>query len=152
MLCKLLVVVLIALVIAACILFVGCSHRKFGHHYFTKFHDKKGDWIVKKISKELNLNENQKNELNRIKDEITAKHQEMKSTKKDMFNTVLVQIKAENIDKEKLNQLFEDKHLHMEKLKPFIIEKFTEFHDILTPEQRTKLAEKMTEFHNKMDH
>ena len=35
-------------------------------------------------------------------------------------------------------------------MKPYFIDKFAEFHEILTPEQRNELADKMEKLHKRM--
>jgi periplasmic protein CpxP/Spy len=143
------VAVLILLVIAK--LFSGCHHRP----HFCKAHsshEKRVKWVIKKISKELKLNEQQKVELERIKDEIMAKKAEFKVNHDEIKNAVLFQVKSDTVDQAALNGLFGDKELEFKEMRAFLINKFSEFHSILTPEQRLKLADKMEKFHSKKHH
>jgi len=138
------VVVLVFLVIAK--LFFGCNHRS----HFCKIpnsHEKKVNWMIKKIAKELKLNEQQKVELDRIKDEIMAKKAEFKIEHQEIKNAVLSQVKRDTVDQAALNSLFGDKELEFKEMRAFLIDKFAEFHNILTPEQRLKLAKRMEKFH-----
>ena len=143
------IAVLVLLVIAK--IFSGC-HR---HSHFCKVHhshDKKVKWVMKKIAKELKLNEQQKVELERIKDEIMVKKAEFKVNHDEIKNAVLSQVKSDSIDQAALNGLFGDKELEFKEMRAFLINKCAEFHSILTPEQRLKLADKMEKFHSKKHH
>ena len=143
------VAVLVLLVIAK--IFSGCFHRP----HFCKTHsshEKKVKWVMKKISKELKLDEQQKVELERIKDEITAKKAEFKVRHQEIKSAVLSQVKSDTVDQAALNGLFEDNELEFKEMRAFLVDKFAEFHSILTPEQRLKLAEKMEKFHSKCKH
>ena len=149
MLPKILIIGLIVILLIGLIgIFSNCHRRPM----FCGFHgslEKKTKWILKKISKELDLNENQKVELKRITDEILIKRQEFKGSHAEIFNTVLAQVNSDTLDQEKLNQLFEGKELEFKEMRFFLISKMADFHSILTPEQRQKLAEKMENFHSK---
>ncbi|MBC8182601.1 Spy/CpxP family protein refolding chaperone [candidate division KSB1 bacterium] len=139
-------VVLVLLVIAK--IFSGCHHPP----HFCKSHsshEKKANWMMKKIAKELKLNEQQKVELEQIKDEILAKKAEFKINHQEIKNAVLSQVKSDTVDQAALNGLFEDKELEFKEMRAFLVDKFAEFHNILTPEQRLSLAEKMEKFHSK---
>ncbi len=152
MLHKILIIVVVVLVLLVIVkLFSGCSHRS----HFCKAHsshEKKANWMMKKIAKELKLNEQQKVELERIKDEIMAKKAEFKVNHQEIKNAVLSQVKSDSIDQAALNGLFGDKELEFKEMRAFLVDKFAEFHSILTPEQRLKLAEKMERFHSKHQH
>ena len=107
---------------------------------------------MKKIAKELKLNKQQKVELDRIKDEIMVKKAEFKVNHDEIKNAVLSQVKSDSIDQAALNGLFGDKELEFKEMRAFLINKCAEFHSILTPEQRLKLADKMEKFHSKKHH
>ena len=79
-----------------------------------------------------------------------AKRAEFKGTRDEMFNNVLAQVKSDKVDQEALNTFFESKEVEMKEMHSFFVSKFAEFHGMLTAEQRTKLAGKMEEFHEKM--
>ena len=127
------------------ILFSNCHHRPYG--FFHGSHQKKADWITKRIAKELKLNDQQKAKLDQIKNEVLAKHGDFKEIHNGMYEAFLTEVKSESANQDKLNQLFLDREAKMKEMRSFMIEKFAEFHEILTPGQRAKLAEKMEKFH-----
>jgi Spy/CpxP family protein refolding chaperone len=144
------VIIISAVVITIVILLAACR-SKFSHCWAHGDPEKKVNWITKKISSELDLNDTQKEKLNSIKEEILAKHSEFKSTNKreEHLNRFLEEIKKDSLDREFLVEISDEKMQHFEEIRSFAVEKLIEFHAILTPEQKEKLAEKITEFHEK---
>jgi Spy/CpxP family protein refolding chaperone len=119
------------------------------HHGGWVSPEKKADWLVEITAKELNLSADQKTKLNGIKDEILTKMQGFKGMREGVRDEILSQIKNQNVDQVKLNQLFGEKEAQFKEMRTFLIAKFTEFHDLLTPEQRTKLVEELDKFHKR---
>ena len=89
---------------------------------------------------------------NQIKDEILVKVQKVKGSHEEMFKTLLSQVQRESVDELALNQLFEEKEPEFKEMRSFLIAKFAEFHGILEPGQRVKLAELMKKLHRKKHH
>ena len=145
------IVLVLFVFILGTLLMCNC-HRRSRHCFFHASPEKRANWIASKISKELKLNEEQKVKLNEIKTEFLAKKQEFKGSREEIFNAFTTQVKNDSFDQDALNQLFEAKELEMKEMRFFFISKLAEFHDVLEPEQRVKLAEKMNKFHKKMHH
>jgi hypothetical protein len=83
------VIILLLAVIGGISLISGC-HRGMEHCPFhRKSPGKKAEWVVKRLSKELKLNDSQKQKLNQIKDEILVKVHKVKGSHEQMVNTVL---------------------------------------------------------------
>jgi Spy/CpxP family protein refolding chaperone len=123
----------------------GCrSHRHCGSP------EKNAERIVKKISRELDLNDQQKQKLDNIKDDILVKRNEFKGTREQIFNQILNQVESNKVDQEALKNMLESNEAKMKDMHGFLIEKFAEFHSILTPDQRTKLADKMKTMHDRI--
>jgi len=99
----------------------------------------------------LNLNQDQKKKLEEIKEDILAKHKECRGPREKLFNTILIEMVKDTIDLKNLDRSIEEAHGQMESMKPFMISKFSEFHAMLTPEQRVKFTEKIREFHQERD-
>lgn len=140
-------VILLILIVSA----MTCHHR--GKHCFRHAsHNKKIGWFLKKLSKELNLSDSQKVEVKAIVDELAAKKDEFKGDRKVFEDAILAQMRSESVDQAQLNDLFEQKEAHFKEMRAYAIEKFAEFHQILTKEQRAKLAQKIEDHHRKMCH
>ncbi|MBN2090292.1 Spy/CpxP family protein refolding chaperone [candidate division KSB1 bacterium] len=143
---KILIIGLLLLSIVVGVFFMsGCRRHACTFHQASP--EKRAEWMVKRISSELDLNESQKKEVNRIKDEILAKKKGYHNDHHQIYETVLAQVKGEKVDEVLLNQLFQDKEAQFKEMRSFMISKFAEFHKILTPVQREKLAKRMNEFH-----
>ncbi len=148
---KILISGLLLMVVGIGVFFMsGCRRHACSFHRATP--EKRAEWMVKRISSELDLNDSQKKEVNRIKDEILAKKKGYKNDHHQMYEAVLAQVKGESVDEALLNQLFQDKEAQFKEMRGFMISKFAEFHKILTPAQREKLAKKMNEFHEHFKH
>jgi periplasmic protein CpxP/Spy len=143
---KILVVVTSAvLVLFSGLFFSGCSRMHFCH----QSPEKRADYFVKMITKELDLNDEQKAKLNKIKNEVLAKFKEAKAENADAHSKAIALIRQEKLDAATLDKFISEKEDKFKKIKPFVIEKIIEFHSMLTPEQRVKLAEKMEKIHKK---
>ena len=97
--------------------------------------------IVKKLVSKLNLNQEQTAKLYQIKNELLAKSKENRMKRVQIRNEIVSQIRGSSVDTEKINKVFsesEDKRIETRK---YFITKFAEFHAVLTPEQRNKLAD-----------
>jgi len=87
-----------------------------------------------------------------LAEEIHNKMESQKSSTHEIYTTLLAEIKNSTVNKEKLNSVINNKMDNFNELKPFFIDKFAEFHNIITPEQRIELAEKMEKLHKRMGH
>lgn len=125
--------------IASGALFWGCRH---GH----KSPEKKAVWIVGKIASELDLTDDQKLELERIKDEALEKYREHREKRKAVHERIISLVKSDTLDVDEVNRIFDEKEARQKEMRPFIIEKIVEFHRILKPEQKEKLVEKLQDF------
>jgi protein CpxP len=113
--------------------------------------EKRAQWIAKKIASELDLDNTQKVTMNRIKDEILAKHREFKSETKqnEHLQRFLTEVTKDTLDRDILIELSDEKIKQFYEIRSFLVDKIVEFHAILTPEQKEKLVKKISEFHEK---
>jgi Spy/CpxP family protein refolding chaperone len=122
-----------------------------GIGFAKNFRDKyRGDgpygFIMDKIVKELNLNEQQKTEVDKIKNEIKAKMETNRQKKTDNANEFEQMFRSDNFDKQKALDLAKQRDAEREEMRSFFVEELAKFHSILTSEQRNKAADKMKEF------
>jgi Spy/CpxP family protein refolding chaperone len=116
----------------------GCHHNKctpFGH----KASKDCVEMMTKKLSKDLDLTDEQKNHLSIIKDEMNAKHFEQKIHMAEMFTAIREEIQKDSIDQQRMEKLLDDRKQFREDMHRFMLKKFVEFHTMLTKEQRVKL-------------
>jgi Spy/CpxP family protein refolding chaperone len=139
--------VLAGVVLAGCLMAAGCH----GGHFcgIGKSPQDRMNWMADKLAKELSLNADQKVKLDAIKAELLKKKDEFKADRKAVQAEIKSQILSDKIDQEKLNQLFAGRQPQREEMRKLLIAKFAEFHAILTPAQRTKLAELLEKLHGR---
>jgi Spy/CpxP family protein refolding chaperone len=95
--------------------------------------------MTKELSKKLDLTDEQKNQLNIIKDEIIVKLSERRKHRAEMFTIIREEIQKETIDQKRLENLFDSRKQFREDMHKFMLNKLTEFHSMLSKEQRIKL-------------
>ena len=127
----------------------GCKHRSC---HFSKSPEEKIEFFVEHVSDELDLTDAQEVKVKNLAEEVHLKMESQKNTTHDIYTAILGEIRNNHVDKQKLNSVIENKMDSFEEMKPFIIDKFAEFHNILTPDQRNELAEKMEKLHKRMGH
>ena len=121
-----------------------------GRHGCRHAHDpaQRAEWITKKITSELDLNDAQKARLELVKEEFLAQHEKRKQEREEAFQTVLAQIRSKQLDTEKLQALIQQRHKHMEEVAPSVLKKIADFHASLSDEQKEKAAKKFEKFHS----
>lgn len=126
----------LALILAAC-----------GHSRFAGYHgaspEKRVAWIKQHISDELNLDAAQNEKLDAIAADLMERRKEMKPVREKGRLELAALVRAENIDRNDLEQLVDKKRAHVEEMLDVVMDHAVEFHQMLTPEQRTLLAEKI---------
>ena len=141
-------IIITIVVIVLGLLVAGCSK----HRFYNKSPQEKAEWVAKKISSELDLDDSQRAKLDEIKTEVLAKQQSFSGIKSELWDEVHKQITSGAVDEQKLNNLFAGKETQFTEMRTFAISKFAEFHAILTTEQRAELAEKMNKMHDRWHH
>lgn len=110
--------------------------------------EKKVDYAAKRIASELDLTDAQKTRLDLMKAEIVAKMKEHRKDRAEQHKKIIDLVISDELDRGNLEKIADQKHAKMQELRPFVIDKIIEFHKMLTPEQRQKLAEKIDKFHS----
>jgi len=108
--------------------------------------EQRAEYMISRIAKELSLNDVQKAKLDKIKDEFLARRGGMATMREDTVKEANELMRSTEIDKARLNALVEKTQAHANDTIRFVTEKFTEIHDMLTPEQREKLVKDIEEF------
>lgn len=121
----------------------GCRGRHCGWHSSP---EQKADRIAKRIAKELDLRPEQRTKLDKIKTDILSRKADFQAVHAGFGELALGQIRAATVDPSKLNQGLEEREAKMKELRSFLVAEFTEFHDMLDPAQREKLASKLERF------
>lgn len=117
-----------------------------GHHRHDP--EDKAEWIAKKITRKLDLDELQQQKLKAVTDEFVAHHKAHRSQKREHMDKLLSEIRKPELDKSVLNQVVNEHQARINEMAPSIIDKLAEFHASLNDEQKEKLAEKLEHFKN----
>jgi Spy/CpxP family protein refolding chaperone len=129
-------VVLVAAAALSVLVLTGC--------YRTP--EQRAEYMVKHLSSKLDLNDTQKAKLERIKDEFLARRPDMARMREETVKEANELMRSAEIDQTRLNALMEKSHAGATDMIMFVSAKFTEIHDMLTPEQREKLAGHIEEY------
>ncbi|TAL23338.1 MAG: hypothetical protein EPN94_09585 [Nitrospirae bacterium] len=105
--------------------------------------EQKAERAVDHIADSLELNEDQIKHLNGIKDEFMARRSEMGKTEDELLDEAIALMQSPQIEKERLDRLIERSRKDANEMIKFFLLKYAEFHDMLTPEQRAKVVEKL---------
>lgn len=122
--------IVIVMAALAALVFTGC--------YRTP--EQRAEHFVKRMASELKLNNAQTAQLEKIKDEFLAKRPEMVTMREETVKEANALMRSAEIDTARLNALIEKNQTQANEVIRFISAKFTELHDMLTPEQREKLV------------
>jgi len=102
--------------------------------------DKRAEWMTDKIASKLDLNEDQRKMLDEMKVEILAKHREMRGDRSAMKDELTALLTSDKIDRVRLETMINKKKAEIDSALSLLTDRFVEFHDTLTPEQKTKLV------------
>jgi len=126
------------------ILFLAaCSPRHSSHfHGFSKFRspDKRMEWLKAEIADRLELNESQKTRLDEITNEIIYSGKEMQTIRASIRDTVMTELRKNEISKENLIQVFSENRAKFDDMISMFADRLVDFHQMLQPEQRAKLV------------
>lgn len=123
----------------------GCSR----HHHDPA---EKAEWVVHKISKKMDLNDEQKIKLEAVKDELMKHHAEHRQQKRMMLDSLITEVQKPELNQTVLMDMVEHHKTMADKLAPGVIEKLAVFHASLDEEQKTELAEKLQKFKKHFNH
>ncbi|MGD8971905.1 MAG: Spy/CpxP family protein refolding chaperone [Desulfobacterales bacterium] len=134
---KSLTITLIAVLVSGLLFFSGCRRHS---------HQQKAEFMVDYVSETLDLDENQKVQLNEIKEELLEKGRQMHANKDTIHREFVVQLRSEEIDQTRVKALIDEHRAQMTELIDLMVVRLAEFHKTLTPEQREKLVAKLEDF------
>jgi Spy/CpxP family protein refolding chaperone len=129
------VILIVALLAALPVLAVtGCYH---------KTPEQRAERVVQRLAATLELDTAQREKLEKMKENFLAKRSDMMKMRQETINDLNEIMLSPQLDQARLNARTEKIQAHTSDLIRFISTEFAELHDMLTPEQRSKLVEKM---------
>lgn len=133
------------LLLLSVLFFSGCHHRSTP--------EDRADFMIDCITGRLDLDESQKTYLQSVKDEMIAMRKEMNSSRGQVKDELITQIKNDTFDTTRLETLMQQKRVEMEKMIQLFKNRMVTFHATLKPEQKEKLVDMIESFHDRhQDH
>lgn len=103
----------------------------------------KADIAVMYITKKLDLDEEQVNKLEAIKDELQKVHKEHEQERDEKTQMIIEMIQSDQIDQEKVVELVNAKLLIIQEKAPQFVGKIADFHSTLSAEQKQMIIERI---------
>ena len=112
-------------------------------------------WMVKKVSKELALDESQLTKLNAVKDEVLTLRKEWHEQRQASRSTALALLDKPTLDRQQAIDLINGHTRFVEEKAPELVAVVGDFYDSLTPQQqqtlRKDIKERMEHHHRHWD-
>jgi len=110
-----------------------------GYHHKTP--EERAEWIVKKVSDELDLNDMQKEKLDVVKTEMMKLRKEFNGDRASTRKQVLALVSQPTLDRDALMNMINVRTQAVSNDAPQIVAAFGDFYDSLNPEQQAKVRE-----------
>jgi len=118
---------------------------------YRKTPEQRADHVVRHLVKTLELDADQTAKLEKMKENFLNKRSDMMKMRQEAMIDLNEMMMSPQLDQARLNARTEKIQAQTSDLIRFISTEFTELHDMLTPEQRSKLVE-MMEKHEQRAH
>jgi Spy/CpxP family protein refolding chaperone len=138
--------VIIVFIVIGMLMLTGCYRHTDRKHSS----EKNSDRLTNYIAKELELNEEQRAQLNRTIINLMAKKEEVVEDN-SLRDEIFAQLGSEKVDEASLKAIISLHMKEMEDLTKTFVFNLSEFHRTLTPEQKKKLAS-LIEVHQDRGH
>ncbi|WP_455202247.1 Spy/CpxP family protein refolding chaperone [Kaarinaea lacus] len=125
---------------------VACGH----HRYHNP--EKRGEWLVEKVTDELELNETQQAKLEAVRQEILAVRKDTLEDRQTMREEVLAMLDQPQLDRQKVLAMVEKKTTSINQHAPQVVNALGEFYDSLSDEQRNEVREHFSEMSERHHH
>lgn len=112
----------------------------------------RADWIVGKVSRQLDLTDVQKAKLEEVKKLVLEIRAKKVGDRDAHFKVAKEQILSAKLDRSVIRKAIQDRQADFDKDFDPVFDKVAEFHASLTPEQKTKAVELIEKFHSHWGH
>lgn len=123
--------------------FLGSGLVACGHHNMDP--EDKAEWVVKKINKELELNDAQLAKLNVLKDKVLSARKSMHENRQQHHEQVVALIQAPTLDQQQVLAMVQTHSDNLTRLSPDIVAALADVLDSLDSEQKQKLINHINE-------
>ena len=111
--------------------------------------DRRSDYVVRRLDRELNLTQEQRVEVEALVAEVTAEMASRRESSEPQFDEAQALFRQDRLSAEEVEAFIEAYEGDRQQTRRFMAQKVAEFHAILTPEQRDRLAQLAEEHHTK---
>lgn len=129
----------IAIVAASIVAFAGSVFAFSGHHD----HEYYGDKIVKKMTRKLDLTDEQVSKLNVAKDTVLEAKKLMRENKPQIQSDILTMLNDNNVDRALIINHLNDKSEVFKAQMPLVVNAVADFYESLDAEQQAKVKDKL---------
>ena len=120
-----------------------------GGRQFYADHNCRADWMVHKITEELELNEAQQRKLSQVRDVMLDARKHIHDTRKDARESILELLSQPELDRQQVLALINERSEAVRGRAPQVVDAIGDFYDSLDARQRDELREHVSE---KMEH
>jgi hypothetical protein len=103
-------------------------------------------FMMDKMTGDLNLTDQQKSDVQKIKDEVKTKMESRKSDRDSKMTDFETAFRQDNLDKPTLDAIADKNKADREDMKNFFEDELIKFHSILSSTQRNQVADKIKDF------
>ena len=129
----------IIVITASTLLIAGVAACNHGMYFGTA--EERGEWVVQKVTKELELNDTQQARLADVKDEFIDVRRNMRSEREQTRADVLAMLQQPTLDRDRANAIVGKYIETLNTRSPTIIDAVGDFYDSLDDSQRAELRE-----------
>jgi len=105
--------------------------------------EKRREWMLQKLTRDLELTESQQGQLDQHKTELLVKAREVWAAHPNTFDELGLQLRKDTFDQGRIQDIMSQNAARRQELSALLIASLAEFHRTLSPAQRTILANKI---------
>ena len=120
---------------------VGIGAAGAGYKHFHGHHNP--DRVVERISDRLDLNSDQQQKLDAVKDAFLQSRRDMRQEREDVINQVIEEIRKPEIDQTRVLELVEKRKSRVDSIARQVLDPIIEFHKSLDETQREKVINRL---------
>jgi hypothetical protein len=113
--------------------------------------EQRADFIVSRLSSTFDLSEAQLAKVNTIKNEFLERIRVFRGDRESTYGDLIKMARSETLSRSEVDAFIARREAKIKEIRPFLIDKIVEFHDMLTPAQRNILAGKIEKLYHYCD-
>ena len=139
------IIFMIAILAIGIVSITSCARIRF----FKASFDERVEILGNRIAKELELDNSQKEVLDKVLVNVSTKFKENREKSQEKRTLLNEHILSDELDVDSILNSFEEKQPEKHDNVKYILEQIADFHAVLTYDQKLKLVQKLDEMHNR---